>query len=139
MDFGERLKWLRERSGLTQKFAAEKIGVKNNTLSSYESSKRQPDYITLKKLADLYEVTIDYIITGEENSSTVSVAGQEISLTPDEIKIFEELKRHPILFHDLATDPEKKVKELIKLQKMKKLFLDEGEEISGNGFGDIED
>lgn len=139
MDFGERLKWLRERSGLTQKFAAEKIGVKNNTLSSYESSKRQPDYITLKKLADLYEVTIDYIITGEENSSIVSVAGQEISLTPEEVKIFEELKKHPILFHDLATDPEKKVKELIKLQKMKKLFLDEGEENQGNGFGDIED
>ena len=139
MDFGDRLRWLRERSGLTQKFVAEKIGVKNNTLSSYESSKRQPDYITLKKLADLYEVTIDYIITGNKNALIVSVAGQEISLTSDELKIFEELKRHPILFHDLASDPEKKIKELIKLRKMKKLLLEEDEEDPGEGFGELED
>ncbi|MCY8504537.1 helix-turn-helix domain-containing protein [Bacillus atrophaeus] len=64
MNFGDRLKKLREKTGWTQTFVAEKIGVKNNTLSSYESAKRQPDYETTKKLADLYKVSTDYILTG---------------------------------------------------------------------------
>ncbi|MFD4928370.1 helix-turn-helix domain-containing protein [Peribacillus butanolivorans] len=103
MDFGDRLKLLRERSGLTQKFAAEKIGVKNNTLSSYESAKRQPDFTTLKKLADLYEVTIDYIITGNE-----------ISNSPDEMwQKFLDPKTQ-IFFKDLQDAPEEKIEELIR-------------------------
>ncbi|GAB6254498.1 hypothetical protein PSKAS_00200 [Peribacillus sp. N1] len=103
MDFGDRLKWLRERSGLTQKFAAEKIGVKNNTLSSYESAKRQPDYTTLKKLADLYDVTIDYIITGNENSNSPDEMWKEF-LNP----------RTQIFFKDLKDAPEEKIEELIR-------------------------
>ncbi|WP_338565240.1 helix-turn-helix transcriptional regulator [Peribacillus frigoritolerans] len=103
MDFGDRLKWLREKSGLTQKFAAEKIGVKNNTLSSYESAKRQPDFTTLKKLADLYEVTIDYIITGNENSNSSDEMWQEF-LNP----------KTQIFFKDLQNAPEEKIEELIR-------------------------
>ncbi|MCY8857466.1 helix-turn-helix domain-containing protein [Bacillus atrophaeus] len=69
MNFGDRLKKLREKTGWTQTFVAEKIGVKNNTLSSYESAKRQPDYETTKKLADLYKVSTDYILTGNVPSN----------------------------------------------------------------------
>lgn len=103
MDYGERLKKLREKIGLTQKFVAEKIGVKNNTLSSYESAKRQPDFQTLKKLADLYEVSIDYIITGNESSNS-----------PDEMwKEFLDPKTQ-IFFKDLKDAPEEKIEELIR-------------------------
>ena len=58
---GKRLKYLREKSGYQQKFVASKIGVKNNTLSGYESGKREPDSETLMKLADFYGVTTDYL------------------------------------------------------------------------------
>ncbi|BCC50910.1 MULTISPECIES: helix-turn-helix domain-containing protein [Bacillaceae] len=103
MDYGERLKKLREKIGLTQKFVAEKIGVKNNTLSSYESAKRQPDFHTLKKLADLYEVPIDYIITGNEFNNS-----------PDEMwKEFLDPKTQ-IFFKDLKDAPEEKIEELIR-------------------------
>lgn len=43
------------------------------------------------------------------------------------------------MFHDLATDPETKVKELIKLYKMKKMFLEDDKEEYGDGFGELED
>ena len=56
---GKRLRLLREKSGLSQKFVAEQIGVKNNTLSGYESGNREPDSETLTKLADYYEVSTD--------------------------------------------------------------------------------
>jgi len=70
----------------------------------------------------------------------VNVAGQDINLTPEELKIFKELRKYPILFHDLAKDPEKKIKELIRLQKIKDMILDEEDDKNrGDGFGELED
>ena len=111
-------------------------------LSRYESGERKPDYETLIKIADYFDVTTDYLLGKTENpgaQNTVTVSGQEITLSIDELKVFEELKKHPIMFHDLATDPETKVKELIKLYKMKKMFLEDDKEEYGDGFGDFED
>ncbi|SEO80906.1 Helix-turn-helix [Amphibacillus marinus] len=68
MKFHERLRKCREEIGLKQNSVAEKIGVKNNTLSSYEKGIRQPDYETLNKLAKLYNVSIDYLINGSQES-----------------------------------------------------------------------
>lgn len=75
----------------------------------------------------------------EHDSDFPVVAGKEITLSEEELKLFNELKKHPVLFHDLASDPEQKVKELIKLYKMKKMFLEEDEEEYGDGFGELED
>ncbi|GAA0471718.1 helix-turn-helix transcriptional regulator [Alkalibacillus silvisoli] len=64
MELHERLRLCREQKELKQNSVAEKIGVKNNTLSSYEKGDRTPDYKTLVKLADLYEVSVEYLIRG---------------------------------------------------------------------------
>ncbi|MGG0739024.1 helix-turn-helix domain-containing protein [Niallia taxi] len=64
---GKRLRLLREKSGLSQKFVAEQIGVKNNTLSGYESGNREPDSETLTKLADYYKVSTDYLHGRSDN------------------------------------------------------------------------
>ncbi|WP_437831705.1 helix-turn-helix domain-containing protein [Niallia taxi] len=136
MSLGSRLKNEREKRNWSQLFVASKIGITNAVLSNYERDVRDPDTSTLKKLADLYEVSTDYLIAGQKKPL---VAGTEINLTPQEYKIFEELKRHPILFHDLAKDPEKKIKELIKLQKAKSFFLEDDEDIQKDGFGELDD
>ncbi|PEJ58693.1 transcriptional regulator [Bacillus sp. AFS002410] len=47
---------------MSQKRAAEIIMISNVQLSRYESGDRNPDFETLKLLADLYEVTIDYLL-----------------------------------------------------------------------------
>ncbi|MBB4826338.1 hypothetical protein HNO89_003597 [Sporosarcina luteola] len=60
-------------------------------------------------------------------------------MSPEEILLFNELKKHPIMLHDLATNPEQKVKQLIKVYKMQKMFLDDEEEEYGDGFGELED
>jgi HTH-type transcriptional regulator, competence development regulator len=64
---GKRLKYIREKKGYAQKFVAEKIGIKNNTLSGYESGRREPDSDTLRKLAQFYEVSTDFIIGVSNN------------------------------------------------------------------------
>ncbi|GEN83588.1 hypothetical protein SLU01_19000 [Sporosarcina luteola] len=138
---GERIKKLREREGIQQIDFAKKIGVSNVVLSRYESGERKPDYDILQKIADFFCVTTDYLLgrTDAPNIKPVFVAGQEINLSEDELILFNELKKHPIMFHDLASDPEKKVKELIKLYKMKQMFLEDDEEEYGDGFGELED
>lgn len=108
-----------------------------------------PNPNTIESLADkaYNNVTYDdlmqaagHITKGQTNLDPPVVAGQEINLTVEEIQLFNELKKYPVLFHDLASDPENKVKELIKLYKMKKIFLDDDEnEEYGDGFGELED
>lgn len=139
---GKKIRQLRESENIQQNDFAKKIGVSNVVLSRYESGERRPDYDTLENIADYFEVTTDYLLGRTDftqKTSNVTVAGQEITLSEEELQLFNELKKHPIMFHDLATDPEKKVKELIKLYKMKKMFLEDDGEEYGDGFGELED
>jgi len=138
MNYGERLKKLRERKKLSQQQLADRLKINRSTYARYELGQTQPDFETLEKLADFFEVSTDYLL-GRTDIKSTKVAGKEVELSPEEYKLFEELKKHPILFHDLASDPEGKVKELLKLYKMKKILLEEDNEEYGEGFGELED
>lgn len=61
-DLGKRLKVSREKTRLTQKQVADKLGISNGTLSGYERNYRDPDTDTLNRLAALYEVSVDYLL-----------------------------------------------------------------------------
>lgn len=139
MSFQERLKKLRLEAKLTQQEVADKLGITRQAYGYYESekSKREPDHEATQKLAEIFNVSIDYLLGSTDVKATV--AGQEINLTEEEFILFNELKKHPIMLHDLASDPERKVKELIKLYKMKKMFLDDDDEDLGDGFGTLKD
>jgi transcriptional regulator with XRE-family HTH domain len=63
---GERLRRAREKKNLTQVAVRERTGINNKTLSGYEKGVSEPDIETLKKLAALYEVSVDWI-TGNNN------------------------------------------------------------------------
>ncbi|MFJ7663703.1 helix-turn-helix domain-containing protein [Lysinibacillus sp. NPDC097162] len=62
MALGERLKKARNDKGLTQIEAAKKLGVTNGALSGYERNYRDPDTNMLKQMAELYEVSLDYLV-----------------------------------------------------------------------------
>ncbi len=57
-----RLKELRREKGLLQKEVAQKIGVSPQSYSFYENWINKPDPETLIKLADIYEVSVDYLL-----------------------------------------------------------------------------
>lgn len=59
---GKRLKQARERKKLSQIEAAKLLGISNGTLSGYERNYRDPDTNVLEKMADLYEVSTDYLL-----------------------------------------------------------------------------
>ncbi len=64
--FGLKLKKLREKMGLTQIQISEKIDIPSFTYSRYERGNREPNYATLKRIANFYDVTIDYLLSNNE-------------------------------------------------------------------------
>ncbi|MDF2854663.1 MAG: putative transcriptional regulator [Neobacillus sp.] len=87
----ERLIKLREEKKLNKKVIAEFLKIDQSTYGKYELGKRQPDYNTLIKLADFYEVSVDYLLgrTCMKNSSnskaeTNASHNLDISSLPDE-------------------------------------------------------
>ncbi|WP_349909116.1 helix-turn-helix transcriptional regulator [Bacillus sp. hwrm1] len=67
MSLGERLKEARLKAGYkTQTEAAQKLKMRPQVLSNYEGGRRDPDTQTLKALAELYNVSADYLIGTEK-------------------------------------------------------------------------
>ena len=60
MTFGERLRQLRAKK--TQEEIAKYLGVARGTIARYENGQREPDQYTLQKLADFFDVSVDYLI-----------------------------------------------------------------------------
>ncbi len=61
---GDRLKLARKQAGLKQIQVAERTRINNKTLSGYENNVSEPDINTLSTLADLYEVSLQWLSTG---------------------------------------------------------------------------
>ncbi|EOL41980.1 hypothetical protein UC3_02328 [Enterococcus phoeniculicola ATCC BAA-412] len=66
MSIGMKLKHARLASNLTQEELSEKIGVSRQTISSWENEKSYPDIINIILLSDIYEVTVDSLLKGDE-------------------------------------------------------------------------
>lgn len=62
MTFGERLKFLREKEKMYQSELADKLGLAPSTISMYERGDRDPDTTTLTKIAEIFNVTTDYLL-----------------------------------------------------------------------------
>ena len=58
----QNLKKLRIEKNLTLRELATVLEMGNSSLSQYESGTRQPDFKTLKKIADYFNVSIDYLL-----------------------------------------------------------------------------
>lgn len=141
MNIGERIKTKRKQSKLTQTELSKLVNVSSQVISNWERGYSDPNHDDVARLALALSCSTEYLhgITNKRLSNEdVIVAGQEITLSIEELQLFNELKKHPIMFHDLASDPETKVKELIRLYKAQK-FLENDDEDLGDGFGDLED
>lgn len=62
MDFGKSFKFYRQRANLTQKEAADLIGVKDYQLGNYETNRSEPSLAILKKMSKVYLVSIDKLL-----------------------------------------------------------------------------
>jgi len=62
MQFGDILRWLIDENELTQKQLAADLHMATSTLGNYVRNLREPDYATLRHIADYFNVTTDYLL-----------------------------------------------------------------------------
>ncbi|WGX77737.1 helix-turn-helix transcriptional regulator (plasmid) [Paraclostridium bifermentans] len=65
MEIGNKLKKSRLESKLTQEKVAEEIQVSRQTISNWENEKSYPDIISVIKLSDLYNISLDELLKGD--------------------------------------------------------------------------
>ncbi len=59
MELGKKFKQLRLSIGLTQQQLADELGIGRVNYTRYENETVRPDYETIIKLADYYDITLD--------------------------------------------------------------------------------
>lgn len=90
-----RIKLLRTQKGLTQVQLAKLMNISQSNLSGWESEKWQPDNDSLIKLANYFDVSIDYLLGREEKKPPENQEG-------DQLYVPEQYKDIMVAFHEGA-------------------------------------
>lgn len=88
---GDRLKIARQKKGLKQTEVMKRANINNKTLSGYENNVSDPDTNTLTVLAELYEVSFKWLMTGEgnmkeNNSSSLPKVEKDIAKRLEQVR-----------------------------------------------------
>ena len=62
-----RLRELRKKYGVSQLKLAMDLNMNQNSISRYENGEREADYETLIKIADYFDVSLDYLLGRNDN------------------------------------------------------------------------
>jgi transcriptional regulator with XRE-family HTH domain len=111
---GEKLKKARLRKGLSQTQVGKELGISTSSMSGYEKNLRKPKNDTLARLADLYEVPINWLFGFQE---TIKYGEKE--------KEFHSFIKDPELERWYKALPESGEEELRKLRKIWELIKSE--------------
>lgn len=66
MNFGKRLNSIRKENGHTAQELAEMLGIGLRSYRAYESNNREPNFDTLVRIADFFDVSTDYLLCRDE-------------------------------------------------------------------------
>lgn len=67
-NFGETVKQLRKQHNITQAQLAQALSVGRPTIAGYETKGKQPDYDKLIRLAQFFNVSVDYLLNNNQNT-----------------------------------------------------------------------
>ena len=101
-NFQNIFKRLRTSSGLTQAEIAEKLGISRSTIGMYETGAREPDFETLEKIADFFNVDIDFLLGRTEKTTMLPETAGHYYLNKETREIAQEVFENPdlrSLFH----------------------------------------
>lgn len=75
LNCGEILKSLRENANMTQDDLAKALHISPSTVSSYEQDVRDPPSETLMNIADVFHVSVDYLLGREQKQCVLYITG----------------------------------------------------------------
>ena len=76
--YGKRLKELREQRGYSQEGLAKLLNTSRSRIGMYEQGRRQPDFEMQEAIADLFNVSIDYLFEREGSEINIDQADPEM-------------------------------------------------------------
>ncbi|WP_255247363.1 helix-turn-helix domain-containing protein [Paucisalibacillus globulus] len=114
IEFGSRLRNYREKlketnKKWTQQYVADQIGVARVTYTAYENGTKMPPFDTVNRIAELFDVTTDYLMGRNEDNSKKAIIE----------KISEEFPDADLMFNDLANMTAEQLEEVYDFIKFK--------------------
>lgn len=117
--FGRRLKECRKNKGKNQEQVAEQIGISRARYSHYENNHVEPDLDLIRKMADYFNVSSDYLLGRTDVPDVEETDRRKIIIN----KIATEFRDSDLMFNDLSSltaDDLEEVYNYIKYIKSKK-------------------
>lgn len=118
MSFGDRIKNLRLEKNMTQEDLSKILNVSRATVGRYETNERFPDKNTLKKIADTFEVSIDYLFERTNIRNKVTSYTKSPNKSYSQYKIIENEIMKKLLLEKIINKeepiPEKILENIIK-------------------------
>lgn len=90
---GDRICGLRKSKNLTQKELAKILNVSNTTLSQYENGIRVPSDDIKIKIANYFNVTLDYLLSGKHSNENINESQLTKKDEKDIAKTMERMKK----------------------------------------------
>ena len=109
-----RVKELRRARGLSQRDIGKMIGVTKVSVCGYENGTRTPSLESLQLLADIFEVSTDYLLGRELYVVSDKVTRYVGSISEEDIEIIKEIKKMPEIYELMKTDPKRCVSRINK-------------------------
>jgi transcriptional regulator with XRE-family HTH domain len=115
-----KIKKLRHEKGVNQVDLAKHLGLKQQTISSYENGNSKPDIETLEKMAKFFDVSIDYLVGRSDVRDPAEKIAKAVADEPDLMLFWEEMRKRrelKLLFKQIRDLPPEHIKRIIRIIK----------------------
>lgn len=118
MTFAERMRYLREKRGLSQEQLADMLAIPRSSVTHYEAGTvdRLPRRERLEAIANFFEVSVDYLL-GRSDSPSVTAK----TVSPEESEFLrwldENMEDADVFFYDFHKSPEEQKRQFIETMR----------------------
>lgn len=112
--FQNRLRYLREEHGIKQEDMAKKLNISTSAYGYYEQGRNEPSLDSIKKMADIFDVSVDYLLGIIDTKKHPFKLSNEIALSHEDLETVLLLKKLQLL-DDMRTAPTEQVSRLNRL------------------------
>lgn len=110
--YNERLRELRSSKKLSQQELSDRLGLNRATYARYETGDTQPDFDTLKKIADFFDVSTDYLLGRSDKPRSSNQLNGIDEKEQAEFEAFINNPEYGIFFKDYLSAPEERRREM---------------------------
>lgn len=114
--FADRMKELRKEQKMTQDELADKLGISRSTVGMYEQGRREPDFEMLDMTADVFDVSIGYMVGNNERGRYPRHADEPQERKPKQIGVTLEEERLVKAFRAANADVRKAVMAVLRIK-----------------------